>query len=97
MTLEFGYRAGILDGLKMAEELLAQGKSLPEFITEMRAEVAAAERSARDQKTAQHRAEGHEIVFRLDDMAYCTGCGLTGDELMIADGWTRTEKGWRKG
>jgi hypothetical protein len=96
MSMEFGYRAGILDGLKMAEELATQGRSLPEFIAEMRAQVAAEERAAKEQRAAEHRAEGHELEFRLDDVARCAGCNLTGDELLISDGWKRTEKGWSK-
>jgi hypothetical protein len=94
MSMEFGYRAGILDGLKMAEELATQGRSLPEFIAEMRAQVAAGERAAKEQRAAEHRAEGHEIAWAVGDVARCTGCNLTGDELLIADGWKRTKKGW---
>lgn len=94
--LEFGYQAGVIEGLKTAERLIANGQDIPGYIQQLRDEAAAARTFADEQYLAQHRRQGHEITWEVGSAPYCTGCNMTGDVLLIDDGWIRTEKGWKK-
>lgn len=42
--LEFGYAAGVIEGLKTAERLIANGQDIPDYIQQLRDEAEASRR-----------------------------------------------------